>query len=93
MPRVDVSRNANIEGLGIIEYKPALSDKWRLYTRLQGTYVHAMTADLHTRSYIRSRVGFTYKEFTFGAAANLEYYSPLKHNQSNIGGFLQVALF
>ncbi len=88
-----MSRNANIEGLGIIEYKPAVSDKWRLYTRLQGTYVNAMTADLHTRSYIRSRVSFTYKEFTFGAGANLEYYGPLKLKQSNIGGFLQVALF
>ncbi len=93
MPRVDVSRNANIEGLGILEYKPALSDKWRLYTRLQGTYVHAAAADLHTRSYIRSRVGFTYKEFTFGAGANLEYYGPTKHKETNIGGFLQVALF
>lgn len=93
MPRADLSANANLEGLGIVEYKPALSDKWRLYTRLQGTYVHAAAADLHTRSYIRSRVGLTYKEFTFGVGANVEYYGPTRHKETNIGGFLQVALF
>lgn len=93
MPRADLSANANLEGLGIVEYKPALSDKLRLYTRLQGTYVHAAAADLHTRSYIRSRAGLTYKEFTFGLGANVEYYGPTKHKETNIGGFLQVALF
>lgn len=43
MPRVDLSKkNANIETLGIVEYKPEINDKWRFYSRLQGTYVHAM---------------------------------------------------
>lgn len=93
MPRVDVSKNANIEGFGIVEYKPAINEKWRFYSRLQGTYVHAVSADLHTRSYLRARAGVTVKEFTFGVGANMEYYGPLKHNENNIGGFLQVALF
>lgn len=93
MPRVDVSKDANIEGFGIIEYKPEINQRWRFYSRLQGTYVHAMSSDLHTRSYIRGRAGLTYKEFTFGIGANMEYYGPLKHNENNIGGFLQVALF
>lgn len=93
MPRVDVSKDANIEGFGIVEYKPAINDKWRLYSRLQGTYVHAMSADLHTRRYVRARAGVTHKEFTFGIGANMEYYGPQKHNENNIGAFLQVALF
>jgi hypothetical protein len=93
MPRVDLSKNANIETLGIIEYKPAINEKWRFYSRLQGTYVHAMSADLHTRSYLRARAGVTVKEFTFGVGANMEYYGPFKQNENNIGAFLQVALF
>ena len=93
MPRVDLSKNANFETLGIVEYKPEINDKWRFYSRLQGTYVHAMSEDLHTRSYLRARAGVTIKEFTFGVGANLEYYGPLKHQETNIGGFLQVALF
>lgn len=93
MLRVDVSKDANIEGFGIVEYKPAINDKWRFYSRLQGVYVHAMSADLHTRSYLRARAGVTHKEFTFGLGANMEYYGPLKHNENNIGAFLQVALF
>ncbi|MBW8359888.1 MAG: hypothetical protein K0M63_08835 [Weeksellaceae bacterium] len=48
-----------------------------------------ISADLHTRSY----AGLTYKEFAFGIGANMEYYGPLKHNENNIGGVLQVALF
>lgn len=93
MPRVDLSKNANIETLGIVEYKPEINEKWRFYSRLQGTYVHAMSADLHTRSYLRARAGLTINEFTFGVGANMEYYGPLKHNENNIGAFLQVALF
>lgn len=93
MPRVDVSKNANFETLGIVEYKPEINHKWRFYSRLQGTYVHALSEDLHTRSYLRARVGATIREFTFGVGANLEYYGPLKHNENNVGAFLQVALF
>ncbi len=93
MPRVDLSKDASIETLGIVEYKPAINDTWRFYSRLQGTYVHAMKDDFHARSYIRGRVGLTYKEFTFGVGANMEYYGPMKHNENNIGGFLQVLLF
>jgi len=93
MPRVDLSKNATFETLGIVEYKPEINENWRFYSRLQGTYVLAVSADLHARSYLRARAGVTHKEFTFGLGANMEYYGPLKHNENNFGAFLQVALF
>jgi len=93
MPRVDLSKNATFETLGIVEYKPEINENWRFYSRLQGTYVHAVSADLHARSYLRARAGVTHKEFTFGLGANMEYYGPLKLNENNFGAFLQVALF
>ncbi|KIA83055.1 hypothetical protein OA84_05725 [Kaistella solincola] len=93
MPRVDLSKNATFETLGIVEYKTEINENWRFYSRLQGTYVHAVSAHLHARSYLRARAGVTHKEFTFGLGANMEYYGPLKHNENNFGAFLQVALF
>ncbi|MCL9807966.1 hypothetical protein [Flavobacterium luminosum] len=93
VPRVDLSKDANLEGLALVEYKPKISDQWRLYTRLQGVYAHTMSQDLHARSYFRARAGVSYKEFAFGLGSNVEYYGPLKHNENNFGGFVQVLLF
>ncbi|MCL9770204.1 hypothetical protein NAT47_07225 [Flavobacterium sp. HXWNR69] len=93
VPRVDLSKDANLEGLALIEYKPKINDKWNLYTRLQGVYTHTMSLDLHARSYFRARLGLSYKEFAFGVGSNVEYYGPLKHNENNVGGFVQILLF
>ncbi len=93
MPRIDLSKDASFKTLGIVEYRPAINDTWNFYSRLQETYVHAIKADFHARSYIRARAGLTYREFTFGVGANFEFYGPTKHNENNIGGFLQVLLF
>lgn len=92
-PRVDISKDANIEGLALVEYKPKVNEKWRFYSRLQGLYAQTMSIDKHARSYIVARAGLTYKEFTFGAGANIDYYGPTKHNENSFGGFLSVLIF
>lgn len=92
-PRVDLSKNANFDALALIEYKPKLTEKLNIYTRLQGLYTHNLGYDFHTRSYIMLRAGLTYKDITFGAAANLDWYGPMKTNQNNFGGFVAVNLF
>lgn len=93
MPRVDLTKNATGEMLGLIEYRPKINDKWNFYSRLQGTYVHALSDNFHAGSYVRARAGLTHGDITFGLGANFEYYGPLKHNENNIGGFVQVLLF
>lgn len=92
-PRVDLSKNANFETIGLIEFKPKLNEKLRLYTRLQGVYTHNIGLDHHSRSYIMLRAGVSFKEFTFGAATNFDWYGPMRMNKNNYGGFLLVNLF
>lgn len=92
-PRVDLSKNANFDALALVEYKPAINEKLNLYTRIQGLYTHNLGHDFHSRSYIMFRAGLTYKDITFGAAANTDWYGPMKVNENNFGGFVAVNLF
>lgn len=92
-PRVDLSKDSNVEGLVLVEYKPKINEKWRFYSRIQGLYAYTMNIEKHSRSYIQARAGVSYKEFTFGAGTNIDYYGPTKHNENSFGGFLSVLLF
>ncbi|MBL7707285.1 MAG: hypothetical protein JNM21_17195 [Taibaiella sp.] len=92
-PRIDLSKNANFDALALVEYKPAINEKLRLYTRLQGLYTHNLGYDFHSRSYIMLRAGFSYKDFSFGAATNLDWYGPMKINKNNFGAFIALSLF
>lgn len=92
-PRIDLSQNVNVEGLLLAEYKPKLNEKLRFYSRLQSLYAHTPSINKHARSYVVARAGISYKEFTFGAGTNIDYYGPTKHNENSLGGFLSVLLF
>lgn len=92
-PRIDLSKNANFDALVLVEYKPIINEKLNLYTRLQGLYTHNLGHDFHSRSYVMLRTGLTYKDITFGAAANFDWYGPMKINKNNFGGFVAVNLF
>lgn len=92
-PRVDLSENANFDALGLIEFKPEINEKWTLYTRFQGLYTHHLGHDYHSRSYLMLRAGLSYKDITFGAASNFDWYGPIKINKNNYGGFIAVNLF
>ncbi len=92
-PRIDLSKNANLDVLGLVEYKPKLNEKFNLYTRIQGLYTHNTGFDFHSRSYVMLRLGLTYRDVTFGIASNFDWYGPMKHNENNFGGFVSVNLF
>ena len=92
-PRIDLKKDAVTEYMILTEYKPAINDKWSLYTRLQGLYGFNVDNSDHARSYIDLRAGATYKDFTFGLGANFDWYGPTKHYEPNIGAFISVPLF
>lgn len=92
-PRIDLSKNANFDALALVEYKPAIIEKLRLYTRLQGLYTHNLGYDFHSRSYVMLRAGLTYKDITLGVATNFDWYGPMKINKNNFGGFVALTLF
>ena len=91
-PTFNMLPNKNLETVGIFEYKPALSPKTRLYTRLQAMYNQDMTLEAHARSAYSVRAGISIKQFTVGLGSNLDYYGPLKFDKTNHGLFVQVRL-
>lgn len=92
-PRIDLSKDAATELMVLSEYKPRINEQWSLYTRLQGLYGFTVDNSEHARSYVVLRAGVTYKEFSFGAGANFDWYGPIKHHETNIGAFISVPLF
>lgn len=91
--RVDYSKDTNVEGLVLVEYKPKINDKWRIYSRLQGLYEYNTIINTQTRSYLMARTGLSYKEFSFGLGSNIDYYGPEKHNENSFGAFVSFLLF
>lgn len=93
MPRIDLSKNSNVEGFTLIEYKPHINANWNFYTRVQGLYCIATKNGNHSRSYLMLRAGLGYKEFLFGLGANFDAYGPEKATKSNYGIFISTNIF
>ena len=90
--RIDFSKDTNLEGLFILEFKPEINEKWRFYSRIQSLYEYNTAIDSQTRSYIMARAGLSYKEFSFGLGSNLDYYGAEKININSFGAFLGILL-
>lgn len=78
----------NVELFGIYEYKPSLSPKTSLYTRVQFLYIHSTRDDLHARSFLQLRAGLKMNALNFGLGANLDQYGPEKNFKPNYGVFV-----
>lgn len=76
----------------IIEYRPALTKKWALYTRIQIHYTQNLNTGTHFRSYAYSRLGLTYTCFSFGLAHNFDRYGTNVLTKNNYGIFLKLTL-
>ncbi|MCL6259981.1 hypothetical protein M3O96_12835 [Aquiflexum sp. TKW24L] len=78
----------NVELFGIYEYKPSLSPKTSLYTRVQFLYIHSTRDNLHARSFLQLRAGLKMNALNFGLGANLDQYGPEKRFKPNYGVFV-----
>ncbi len=76
------------QSVGILEYKPLLSKKLRLYTRFQGVYNFNLENGFHERSLIYLRTGLTFKRTSLGLGYNLDFYGTSNTRQQNIGLFI-----
>ncbi|KMQ69114.1 hypothetical protein ACM39_03105 [Chryseobacterium sp. FH2] len=92
-PRIDLSDNSNLEGFGMIEYRPKLNEKWKVYSRLQGLYAQSVRDGAHARSYVMIRMGLNYSDYSFGFGANFDKYGQDKITKNNFGIFAAVRLF
>lgn len=91
-PSYNLLPNAGLETVAIAEIKPKLSEKTRLYTRVQGLYVQNIKSGIHARSAFVMRAGLTFGKYTSGLGTNFDYYGPAKVEKNNIGVFFQIKL-
>lgn len=92
MPNYYFINSHKISNFALIEYKPAINKNWSVYSRLQLHYNHDLENGNHFRSYAYSRLGLTYKYFSFGLAHNFDRYGADKNNKTNYGIFLKLDL-
>jgi hypothetical protein len=91
-PTLNFKPGHAFETVALAEYKPKLSEKVRLYTRLQGLLVRDIEVGTHARSGLTLRAGLTFDKFTVGLGSNFDAYGPMKFEKSNHGLFLQMRL-
>lgn len=91
-PSICLLPGTNMETVSILEYKPSLGQKTRLYTRAQVLYNQSIEDGLHARSGYTFRAGITHKKFTYGVGMNFDYYGPSKFEKLNSGLFVRVSL-
>ncbi|MGN7787074.1 hypothetical protein ACTJIJ_21250 [Niabella sp. 22666] len=93
-PAISINKNTNTNNVLVAEYFPTLSKdhNWRLYSRLQGLYIHDLKHGDHSRSQYFARLGLSYKQFAIGAGANWDYYGAAKKEKRNYGPFLRILL-
>lgn len=84
-----LNENSDCEIFGLYEYKPPLSEKWSLYTRLQLLYVYGLDDHQHGRSYLYLRAGVKRGPLAFGLGTNLDQYGPDKVFKDNYGVFVK----
>ena len=82
-----LSSAQNIKFFGLYEYKPALTEKLSIYSRLQVTYNQGMAEGFHNRSFLYLRAGLKKGPFGFGLGANFDAYGPSKVARENYGVF------
>ena len=91
-PSINMQPSKSTATIGIVEYKPALSQKTQLYTRAQVLYIQSLEDGKHARSAFMLRAGITKGKFTVGLGVNFDYYGPMKMEKDNVGLFTRLAL-
>jgi hypothetical protein len=79
---------SNVELFGIYEYKPSITPRHSLYTRIQFLYIHNTRENFHARSFLQLRAGLKVNALNFGVGANLDQYGPAKTFKPNYGLFV-----
>lgn len=90
-PRVNIETNPSCDIMNIIQYKPEINDRIKLYTRLQTLNLFDSGGNL--KSYQWMRLGFEIKGLQFGLAVNLDEYGPDPSVRTSYGLFIRKEIF
>jgi hypothetical protein len=90
-PRVNIESDPSYDLMTIVQYKPEINERLKLYTRLQ--MLNLFNSDGNIRSYQWMRIGVELKGLQFGLAVNLDEYGPNPSVESNFGVFIRKEIF
>ena len=90
-PRVNIESDLSYDLMTILQYKPAINEKVKLYTRLQ--LLNLFDSGGNKKSYQWFRLGLEVKEIQFGLAVDLDEFGPHPSVTSNFGVFFRKEIF
>lgn len=92
VPGIYYPDQSSFETLALIEFRPPLSQRVKLYTRLHTLYNTSLAEGQHNRSYGYLRLGLSMKSLSFGVGLNADWYGPLRSQENNFGVFIRTEL-
>jgi hypothetical protein len=78
---------SDLKLFGLYEYKPALTERWSLYNRVQFIVNESLKYESHNKSYLYLRTGLKRNSLIIGVAANFDWSGPNKVYRDNFGLF------
>jgi hypothetical protein len=90
-PRVNIESDPSFDIMTIIQFKPQINDKVKLYTRFQA--LNLFNSDGNIKSYQWLRLGLEVKGVQFGLAADFDEFGPNPSVESNFGVFIRKEIF
>ena len=90
-PRVNIESDPSYDVMTIVQYKPAISDRIKLFTRIQALNLFGSGGNI--KSYQWMRLGLEIKGIQFGLAVNLDEYGPKPSFETNFGLFVRKEIF
>jgi len=86
-PRIDIERDPSYDIFTIIQYKPQISEKVKLFTRIQT--LNLFHSGDNIKSYQWMRLGLEIKGMQFGLGLNLDEYGPNPSVETSVGVFIR----
>jgi hypothetical protein len=90
-PRVNIESDPSYDLMTIIQYKPDINERVKLFTRTQ--MLNLFDSSGNIKSYQWIRLGLEINGIQFGVAANFDEYGPSPSVESSFGLFLRKEIF
>ena len=90
-PRINIESKPSYDVMTIIQYKPEINDRLKLYTRFE--LLHLFDSGGNIKSYQWIRLGLERKGIQFGLAVDFDEYGPHPSAKSNFGIFVRKEIF
>jgi hypothetical protein len=90
-PRVNIESEPSYDIMTILQYRPAISDRIKLFTRAQ--FLNVFDDGGNIRSYQWFRLGLEMRGVQFGLALNLDEFGPRPSVETSAGIFARKEIF